>query len=597
MDAAATLTMQGGLVLAVVVGTMALFVSQKLRVDLVALCSLAALLGLGLIDHEQALFGFSNPATVTVAAMFVLSAGLVRTGLVGHLGSRLERLAGRSHGQLLLVLCVTIAVLSAFIVNTATVAIFIPIAIALARSRKIQASQVLIPISFASQFGGVCTLIGTSTNILVSSIAVTNGLAAFELFEFAPLGLVMAAVGILYLLLVAPRFLPRRKGEVQAIDKYRLADYLAEFIVGEESPLVGETWRSAASEEAREIDLIKLLRDDDPIWRPAQARLAAGDVLLLHGAADQLMKIKDLLHLETLADATIEDQNVASGSMQLVEVLVPPTSRMAGRPLGAVDFRRRYGGIVLALQRRGRIVRERLERVKLAPGDTLLIQTDEEGLERMLRSRDLIVTHEISDLHVRHDRSWVAVAILLAVVGVAALGVLPIYAAALMGALAMVLTGCLDPEEAYQSVDWKVILLLAGILPMGLALQGSGAAAWLVQVVLGPVVAIGPLAVLAGLYVLTATLTETMSNNAAAVLLAPIALSIAAALQVDPRPFLVAITFAASTSFATPIGYQTNTMIYAPGGYRFADYARVGIPLNLLFWGLAVWLIPLLWPF
>lgn len=597
METAATLTTPGTLVLGVVVATMALFISQKLRVDLVALCSLGVLLLLGLVDHTQALYGFSNPATVTVAAMFVLSAGLVRTGLVEQLGRQLDRVAGKTHGRLLIVLCGAIAVLSAFIVNTATVAIFIPIAIALARSRKIPASQILIPISFASQFGGVCTLIGTSTNILVSSLAVSNGLEAFSLFEFAPLGLVMSGVGLVYLLVVAPRFLPKRKGEAQAVDKYRLADYLAEFTVREGSPLVGETWSAAAPEEARDIGVIKLLRDDAPIWRPRRAKLDVGDVLLLHGGADQLMKLKDQLGMDTRAEESIADEEVASGPMQLVEVLVPPTSRLIDRLLGSVGVGRRYGSVVLALQRRGRIVRDRLERVKLAPGDTLLVQADEEGLESMLRSRDLIVTSELNDLNVRHGRRWIAVAVLLAVVAVAAVGLLPIFAAALLGALAMVLTGCLEPEEAYQAVDWKVILLLAGILPMGLALQSSGAAAYLAQSALEPVIAMGPVAVLAGLYILTASLTETMSNNAAAVLLAPIALSIAAALEVDPRPFLVAITFAASTSFATPIGYQTNTMIYAPGGYRFSDYARVGVPLNLIFWGLAVLLIPVVWPF
>lgn len=597
METAATLTTSGTMVLAVVVATMALFISQKLRVDLVALCSLGVLLLLGLVDHTQALSGFSNPATVTVAAMFVLSAGLVRTGLVEQLGRQLDRVAGKTHGRLLIVLCGAIAVLSAFVVNTATVAIFIPIAIALARSRKIPASQVLIPISFASQFGGVCTLIGTSTNILVSSIAVTNGLEAFSLFEFAPLGLVMSAVGLVYLLIVAPRFLPKRKGEAQAVDKFRLADYLAEFTVRENSPLVDETWNAAEPEEARGIDVIKLLRNDTPIWRPRRAKLQTGDVLLLHGGADQLMKLKDQLGMDTRAEEGIADEELASGPMQLVEALVPPTSRLIGRLLGSVGVGRRYGGVVLALQRRGRIVRDRLDLVKLAAGDTLLVQADEEGLESMLRSRDLIVTSELNDLNVRHERRWVAVAVLLSVVAVAAVGLLPIFVAALLGAVAMVLTGCLEPEEAYQAVDWKVILLLAGILPMGLALQSSGAAAYLAQTALEPVIALGPVAVLAGLYILTASLTETMSNNAAAVLLAPIALSIASALEVDPRPFLVAVTFAASTSFATPIGYQTNTMIYAPGGYRFSDYARVGVPLNLIFWGLAVLLIPRVWPF
>jgi di/tricarboxylate transporter len=597
MSSVTALTTQGIAVLAVVVGTMILFISQKVRMDLVALCSLAVLLLLDLIDYDRAFYGFSNPATVTVAAMFVLSAGLVRTGIIVTAGRHLDRIAGRTHGRLILVLCTTIAVLSAFVINTATVAIFIPIAISLGRTRKIPASQILIPISFASQFGGVCTLIGTSTNILVSSIAVDNDLDGFGLFEFAPLGLIMSAVGIVYLIAVSSRFLPKRRGETQTIDKYRLVDYLAEFVVTENSNLVDKTWHEATFEEYRDIDIIKLLRDDEPLWRPARTTIGTGDVLLLHGDADRLMAVKDLFRLDSMADAVIADEAVASGPMRLVEVLVPPTSRLLDRRLGMANLRRRYGSLVLALQRRGRIVRERLEQVRLAPGDTLLVQADEEGLDQMLRSQDVIVTHELSDLNVRRERGWVAVTILIAVVTVSGIGVLPIVTAALIGALAMVLTGCLAPEEAYQAVDWKIILLLAGILPLGLALQQSGAAAWLARNALEPVIAMGPVAVLAVLYILTASLTETMSNNAAAVLLAPIALSSAAVLHADPHPFLVAITFAASTSFATPIGYQTNTMIFAPGGYRFSDYARVGIPLNFVFWGLAVILIPVLWKF
>lgn len=591
------LTLQGGLVLGVVVATMGLFVSQKLRVDIVALCALAALMLLGLIDEQTALFGFANPATVTVAAMFVLSAGLVRTGLVEWLGRRLDGLAGHTHGQLLLTLCATIALLSAFIVNTATVAIFIPIAIALARTRKISASQVLIPISFASQFGGVCTLIGTSTNILVSSIAVSNGIEAFTLFEFSRLGLIMAAVGIVYLLIVSPRLLPERNGGMQAIDKYRLADYLAEFTVREDSALVDKTWAADRPEEARAVGLIQLLRDEHPVAKASSVTIAVGDVLLLHGSADRLMKLADSLHLDTRADNPVGDVRVSSGGKHLVEVLVPPRSRYIERTLSQVDMPRMFGGVVLALQRRGRLVRERLANVSLAPGDTLLLQCDADGLERLMQSRDLIVTNELTELRIRGNRAIAALGILLLVVGLAAFNVLPIVVASLLGALAMVLTGCLHPEEAYQAVDWKVILLLAGILPLGLALRDTGAAAWLADTALQPVVNMGPVAVLAGLYILTASLTETMSNNAAAVLLSPIALSMASSLGVDPRPFLVAITFAASTSFATPIGYQTNTMIYAPGGYRFSDYARVGIPLNLIFWGMAVLLIPVFWPF
>ena len=585
------------LVLAVVAGAMVLFVTEKLRVDLVALCVLVALLLLRLIRTDQTLYGFANPATATVAAMFVLSAGLARTGFIDWLARLIEKIAGTTQTQLILVLCVTIAALSAFIVNTATVAIFIPVAIALARSRRIRASRVLIPLSFASQFGGVCTLIGTSTNILVNSIAISNGLPGFTIFEFAPLGLVMSGIGIVYLIIVSGWLLPQREGTYQQIDKYRLVDYLAELKVKKDSPLVDKTWTESRTKNIRDINLIKLIRKEKATWRPLEAVIREGDILLVHGDADKLIKMKDNYKLETRADVAIDDKKLSSDKVKLIEALVPPRSRLVDRTLRNSDFVSRYGCVVLALQRRGKILRDRLTDIHFNGGDTLLLQCDQVAIDRLMRSRDLVVTDELSDLHLRKDRAVLAIGFVVLVVALAAFKVVPILIAAMIGAVGMLLSRCLTLEEAYQAIDWKVIFLLGGILPLGLALQQSGTAAWLANTVLEPIVGLGPIVVLAALYIFTAVLTETMSNNAAAILLAPIALSLAASLGVNPRPFLIAITFAASTSFATPIGYQTNTMIYAPGGYRFFDYTKVGAPLNLIFWVTAVLLIPLLWPF
>lgn len=585
------------LVLAVIAGAMVLFVTEKLRVDLVALCVLVALLLLGLIRPEQALYGFASPATATVAAMFVLSAGLVRTGLVEWIGRRIDAFAGRTQTQFVFVLCLTIAALSAFVVNTATVAIFIPVAIALAKARKISPSRVLIPLSFASQFGGVCTLIGTSTNILVNSIAISNGLAGFHLFEFAPLGLVMSGVGIVYLLSVANWLLPKRKGEYQQIDKYRLVDYLAEFRVKKKSPLVNTTWESDRPKDLSTIDLIKIIRGKKATWRASATKIKEGDILLVHGNADTLMKMKDNYKLETRGDDVVHDQKMSSDNVKLIETLIPPRSNVVGRTLRGSDFTRRFKCVVLAVQRRGKILRDRLADIHFDGGDTLLLQCDKEEVTRIMRSGDLIVTNELTELHLRKNRAVIALGFVGLVVALAALNIVPILIAALIGAVGMVLSRCLTLEEAYQAIDWKVIFLLGGILPLGLALQQTGTAAWLATSVLEPLVAMGPLVVLAALYIFTAVLTETMSNNAAAILLAPIAFSLAIALGVSPRPFLIAITFAASTSFATPIGYQTNTMIYAPGGYRFFDYTKVGAPLNILFWITAIVLVPVLWPF
>ncbi|MDR4498371.1 MAG: SLC13 family permease [Candidatus Scalindua sp.] len=584
------------MVLAVVIAATYLFITEKLRVDLIALCVLLALIVLGLLDPDQALYGFANQATATIGAMFILSAGLVRTGLVEWLARQIDKHAGKKEPRLIITLCVTIAFLSAFIVNTAAVAVFIPISIVLAKTRKISVSRVLIPLSFASQFGGVCTLIGTSTNILVNSVAIEKGQKAFGFFEFAPLGLIMTVAGIIYLVM-ARWLLPKRKGEEQQVDRYHLAGYLAELQVSHKSPLIGKNWEKSKVKLIEKVDLIKFIRNDKATTKPSKTKIREDDVLLLHGKMDKLIAMQDKYGLKLHTKVKIDDKKISSDALKLIEVLIPPRSRLIGRTLQTFEFFRRYGCLVLAVQRRGKIIRDRVAETLLDDGDTLLLEADKEDISRLLKSRDMVVTNELTELYVRKDKAIIALGMFLTVTILTLFNIVPILVAALIGAVGMVMGRCLTIEEAYQSIDWKIVFLLGGIIPLGLAMEQSGAALWLVNTVLNPFVCFGPLAVLTVLYLVTAVLTSFMSNNAAAVIIAPIGLSIAASMGVDPRPFLVAITFAASTSFATPIGYQTNTMIYAPGGYRFSDFTRVGTPLNLIFWGLAVLLIPILWPF
>jgi len=585
------------LILIITAAAAFLFITEKLRVDVTAMCVLVALLIFQLIKSDQALYGFANTATATVAAMFVLSAGLVRTGLVEWLARHLDRIAGKGERRLIVVLCITVAALSAFIVNTATVAILIPVAVILSKARKIAPSRVLIPLSFASQFGGVCTLVGTSTNILVNSMAVADGLEPFHLFEFAPLGIVLTIIGVLYLTVFSRILIPKRKGVDEQIDKYRLADYLAEMRVTSESPLIDKRWVDAKKKDLKDIDLIKIIRGDKATWRASATKIREDDYLLLHGDADELIKMKDNYGLETRADTVITDQKLQSDEIELIEALVPPRSRLIGRTLRGADYIRRFGCVTLAIQRRGNVLRDRLVDINFDDGDTLLLQCDRDSVQRIMQSTDLIVTNELTELHLRKDRAITALAILISFILLAAFNIVPILSAALIGAVAMVIGRCITIEEAYKAIDWKIIFLLGGILPLGLAMQQTGTAEWFARTVMKPLLEMGPLVVLACLYLITAGLTEMMSNNASAILLVPIALSAAEIMGVSARPFLIAITFAASTSFATPIGYQTNTMIYAPGGYQFSDYARIGVPLNILFWITTVLLAPVIWPF
>jgi di/tricarboxylate transporter len=428
-------------------------------------------------------------------------------------------------------------------------------------------------------------------------MAISNGMKGFQFFEFTPLGIVLLIIGISYLVIFSRLLLPKRKGTDEQIDKYKLADYLAEFKVNKDSSLIGKKWKELERRDLRAINLIKIIRGKKTTWRASETTIREGDLLLVHGNADELMKIKDNYALETRADTRIKDPKLRSDEFKLIEALVPPRSTLVRHTLDHFDFRRRYGCVVLAIQRRGKILRDRLEDIHLDDGDTLLLQCKDDAVNRIKKTNDLIVTSEQTELHVRKDRVFIALAVVILVVGLAAFKVFPILVAAIIGAVGMVLGRCLTVEEAYKAIDWKVIFLLGGILPLGLALEQTGTAAWLTNGIMRPLLALGPLAVLGALYLITAVLTETMSNNAAAVLLVPIAISVAASLGVSAKPFLMAITFAASTSFATPVGYQTNTMIYAPGGYQFFDYARIGGPLNILFWGATVLLAPVLWPF
>ncbi len=585
------------LTLVVVFIMSALFISGKFRVDLIAIGVLIALPLLDLIEIDQMLTGFANQATATIAAMFILSTGLARTGVIHWVTQQIEKLASKGEQWLIITLCLVVAVLSAFIVNTAVVAVFIPVVIVLAKKPKLSASRMLIPISYASQFGGVCTLVGTSTNILVNSIIVNNGMPAIGFFEFTPLGAVMILVGIIYLITVGKWLIPKRSGEAEKVDKYRLADYLAELMVNASSPLIGKTWEQSNISQETRVELSNFLREGKAVSRPPRTKIRPGDLLLLHGDITTLMAMGDKYGLELLKDVRVSDQQLKSNELQLNEILIPPRSNLIGRTLRRSDFFRRYRAAILGIQRRGKVIRERLSDIELENGDTLLVQGHRDDLARLLNSVNVIVTNELTELHIRRDRAFVALTMVLLVVILVVFNIVPLLVAALIGAAGMIIGRCLTLEEAYQAIDWKVIMLLGGVIPLGLAIEQNGVALWMTDTFLQPLLDYGPVMVLAALYLTTALLTEALSNNATAVILAPIALSMAVSLGVDARPFLVAVTFAASTSFATPIGYQTNTMIYSPGGYRFSDFTKVGGPLNLIFLGLAVLLIPMIWHF
>ena len=583
----------GLLTLLVLAGAVILFVTERLPVDVVAMIVLASLLILGLVTPAQALSGFSSEATITVAAMFVLSAGLTRTGALRAVGQLLARI--RQTWLFTLTVMVSLAAMSAFVNNTAALAVFLPVVLGVAAANRFSASKVLIPMSYAAQMGGVCTLIGTSTNLLVNSLAKDLGLPGFSLFEFAPLGLITMAAGLVYMMLVGPWLLPERR-TAEITETYELGKYISELRVMPGSPLIGQSVADAKLGERHGVFVLELLRGEEKIWSPRAQKLQEGDILLTRGDWSRLSKLKDTARLEIEPEFKLKDEQFRDDNQVLTEVLVAPGSRFVGHSLRALEFNWHYNATVLAIHRRGEVLREKLRDVELAVGDILLMLTSPTEMQQLRGNPNVVVLTEREESPTNTQRGWIALAIMGAVVGAATLEWLPIVASSILGCIGLVLFRCLEPEELYESVDWRVIMLLAGVLPMGIALQSSGAAGFIADRTLDLVGGWGPLAVLATVYLLTATLTEFMSNNASAVLLTPIAVAAALAIDANPTPFVVAVAFAASTSFATPVGYQTNTMVHNVGGYRFSDFVKIGVPLNLLFWAIAVTVIPLIWP-
>ena len=588
------MTSEGIMVLAILVGTVILFVTEKYPLDLVAMIGLGMLLLLGLVTPQEGLSGFSNPATVTVAAMFILSAGLQKTGATAAVGRLMVRF-GRDHYTALIVIMGTVTVMSAFVNNTAAVAVFIPLVTIVANRRRIAASKLLIPLSYASQFGGVCTLIGTSTNLLVSSISEQAGYGSFSMFEFSRMGLILFAAGVVFFLAFGRWLLPdRQMREVSAM--YHLGEYVTEMRVRQRSPLVGRSVLESRLGEDHDVTVLRVMEVGEAGWAPLRQVLQPDHVLLVHGSIPNLMRLRGSMGLEMNVDFKLRDETLQTEDLRLVQALVAPGSPLIGRTLKESDIRNRYKALVLAMQRRGETINDKLSSIILSMGDVLLVQAHEEEITTLRRSNDFIVLNEVPGAVLRR-KAPLAIGIVLAVVGLAAFDVFPILVTAVLGCVALLVTRVLRLEEAYGAINWQVIFLLAGILPLGLAMQTSGAAGQLAERAVGWVGGMGPVAVLAVIYLMTSVMTDTMTNAAAAVLLAPIAISTAEQIGVDPRPFLMAITFAASTGFSTPVGYQTNTMIYNPGGYKYTDFLRTGVPLSILFWILSVIFIPQFWAF
>lgn len=582
------------LLLLVIVFTMAAFVREWLPIDLVALTSLALMLVLGLVTPEEAVSGFSNKAVITVMMIFILSQGLLKSGLISKLAHRIAGMSGATHWRGTVLLLTVAGILSAFINNVAALTIFMPVSIHIAHHYRVSPSKVLLPLSYATIFGGGCTLIGTSTNLLISSLSDEYGFRPFTMFEFITLGSLLFGIGMAYNVLVMMRSLPDREGEGSLESRY-LGGYLTELEVLEGSKIAGNTIIEEQVNEKFHVTVLQVHRGDENLPDVHQVALQPGDRLVLQGGVDDIVSFSEQRGLRLLRKAEA-DEEIETGDNVLVEVQVSPSSRLVGGSLKTLDFRRRFGAQVVALRRTGEIIREQLGDVRLDRWDTLLVFGQRTNVEAFALRDDFVNLQELS-VHLQLRRNWwISLSIMTAVVVAASLGVLDIMTASILGAVALLVTRRLTMQEAYASINWTVIFLVAAILPMGKAMVNTGLADRVGDLILAASAGSGTFVLLSILYVSTTMLTEIMSNNSTAVLMVPVAIAIAEAMSVDPFALIITVAFAAAASFLTPMGYKTNAMVYGPGGYRFMDYIKFGAPLKVIFWAVSMALIPVIWP-
>ncbi|AOW80141.1 citrate transporter [Halodesulfurarchaeum formicicum] len=590
------------------------FVTDYVRPDVTALSVIVALVVLEPwtgVGAEQAFMGFANTATVTVAAMYMLSEGVHRTGVVRRLGAFITRIAQDSPSRMTQTTLVLAGGLAGVVNNTPVVAVLIPMVTDLADTYRISPSKLLLPLSYAAMLGGTLTLIGSSTILLASTISARLIDHPFSMFEFTHLGLLGLGVGIVYLSTIGQRLLPSRVApSIDLIELFDLRTYVSRLYIRERSPLVGQTIVKATESLPINSDqqILEVVRDGDRYAAPGpDFVLEARDVIIVRADQETLRAAAPTLDLWQLPWMSVADRDrtVPAGIGTLVEVKVPNGSDLVGQAVGSLGARERYKATILAVQRNGEIIHEQFDDLVLERGDTLVFRTASGNVDVLRDTTNLILTavagsgkfEGTATGKVRANRAPVVVAIIAGVVLIAAFGLLSIAIAALGGVVAMIVTGVLEPDEAYEAISWNVIFLLAGMIPLGMALENSGGATWIAQLVAELAGLMPPVAVLLLFYVLAALLTNIILPNATVVLLIPIAIDVALAIGVNPFSFVLAVTFAASTSFLTPLGYQTNLMVFGPGGYEFSDFFRVGAPLQailavvttlgiMLFWGL-----------
>ncbi len=579
-----------------------LFVTEKFSLDVTALLILTILFLSGFLSIDEAISGFSNPAVITISLLFVLSYALQKTRILEYLIVRINQLVSRSITLGLSVYLLTIALASALMNNTAIVAIFMPVTIRLAHRYHMSPSKLLIPLSYAAIMGGTLTLVGTSTNLLVNSIYINNNGLALGMFEFAKYGWITLVIGLIYILTIAPRILPSRTVTSSLTKSYHMAGYLTEMKISKDSPLVGSTCQERNVSHNYDVIVLDIQRDKRLIsYNVGNEKLEEGDILFVKGSVESFLQMKEVEKVLLLTDEKLTQSELEQEDNVLIECMVTDQSDLIGQTIMNSNFRKRFYAFILAIRREGSIIRNKIAHVLIQSYDTLLIYGGKKQLEKLANSSGFILLGEVQEKLVKVKFWWISILSIFATITLAAAGVLPIIKGALLSVVVLLVFRVITPNEAYQSIHWQVIVLIAALIPLGIVIESTGTASFIgesiSQIVRSYSDNLQPHILLALTYLITMILTEVSSNTATAIIMTPVVLSISASMGIDARPLIFGVCFAASASFSTPVGYQTNLMVYGPGGYRFSDFIKVGLPLSITLWLTAIIIIPMIWPF